>query len=305
MRPMKAPVCEDDFLEKLRLPMFASVKYDGLRSVNKDGNQLSSSLKPIRNTYVRRSTSFQRLHGLDGELLIAWGGPGQPPFGEVSSAITSEAGTPDFIFWVFDLWHLDLPFILRYDNLKRKVRSLSDDFPFIRLVPQVLCETVDEIREYETWALEQGYEGIMLRSHDGKYKFGESTLKEQYLLKRKPFVDDEAYIIGFVEEQENTNEATLDNFGHIKRSSAKDGMVGKDTLGKFIVQSKKWGKFAIGKGQMTHAKAKDIWDNREQYLGKIAVFKYQNFSIKDKPRLPIFKAIRHPDDLTPDKLEAI
>jgi len=285
--------------------MFASVKYDGFRTIAKDGDLFSSSLKPIRNKFIRKSLSNPRLHGQDGEMLIEWNGTGQVPFGLVSSAVTTEAGEPDFLYWVFDLWHLDLPFILRYNELKRRVRSLQGEFPRIKLVKQVLCETLDDIQLFENSALEDGYEGIMLRSYDGKYKFGESTLNEQYLLKRKPFEDDECWILGFEEEMENTNEVILDNFGLKKRSSAKAGMVGKETLGKFKAWSKRWGHFNLGKGKMTHDRAQEIWNNRDQYLGHIAVFKFQNFAIKDKPRIPIFKDIRHPEDLTPDKLEAI
>lgn len=311
VKPMKAATCEDKHLDSLRFPLFASLKLDGIRSLVKDHKPLSSALKPIRNNHVFDQLSLvPEFEGLDGELLLkdeqSPDIPGTHDFNLVSSAIMGAPGQPEFVYWVFDNWSDPKPFCVRYQSLQERYKAFPDEYKdFVKMLPQVCCETIDDLKQFESEALAAGYEGVMIRTFDGKYKYGEGTLREQVLLKRKPFVDAECVIVGFVEEQQNTNEATVDNLGRTKRSSHKDGLVGKNTLGKFLGVSPEWGDLTLGKGKTTHVKAKHIWDNQEDYLYRIAVYKYQEMGIKDKPRLPIFKGFRHPDDLDPAKLEAL
>jgi DNA ligase-1 len=144
----------------------------------------------------------------------------------------------------------------------------------------------------------------MLRTPNSPYKQGRSTLKEGWLLKVKRFKDSEAEIIGFEEQMENTNEKTKDELGHSKRSSHKAGMVGKGTLGKFLVReigSTPWfgREFAIGTGEgLTNELRQEIWDNRDKHLGKILTYKYQVHGIKELPRLPISKGFRDERDMS-------
>jgi DNA ligase-1 len=296
VKPMKADAADDSFLEKLRLPMFGSIKYDGIRTLIKEGVALSTSLSPLRNKFTQKFIKSEpRLEGMDGEFTIKW--DGVPPFGKVSSAITSAEGEPEFTLNVFERWDMpDTPCYKRMTHLLDSPVFL--DYDNVVLVEQRLLTTIDELLDYEADILALGYEGIMLKTYDGIYKYGDSTLREQYLVKRKPFVDEEAVVIGFVAQMENTNEATIDKLGHTKRGSSKAGMVPKDTLGKFKVKSKKWGEFVVGCGQMTHKTTKEIWDNQDSYLGKIITFKYQTCGTKDLPRLPIFKGFRDPSDIS-------
>jgi DNA ligase-1 len=128
-------------------------------------------------------------------------------------------------------------------------------------------------------------------------------VREGYLLKRKPFKDSEAIIVGFEEQMENANEAEQDAFGRTKRSKHLEGMIPKDTLGKFLVREigeTPWldREFAIGTGEgLTQDLRKEIWDNQSKYLGKIVTYKYQPHGIKDLPRLPIWKGFRDKRDL--------
>lgn len=315
MRPMKSATCEDQHLELIRWPVLASIKLDGFRCPIMGGKALSSSLKPIRNKHIFNTLSSDLLEGLDGELCLADEGdrntPGKHEFSLVSSAVTAAAGTPDFIYWVFDIWDSKLPCVVRMSQAEQRISQLPAEVQeYVKWLPHVLCESLEEYKEFEDWCLDNGYEGTMINSVAGFYKFGEGTLKEQILLKRKPFADDECRVTGFVEQMENTNEATTDALGHTKRSSKKAGMVPKGTLGKFTGYSKKWGELNIGKGKMSAARAQMIWDTKytpqaEVKIGDIITFKYQQIGTKDKPRIAIFKSVRHPDDLTPEKLEAI
>ena len=116
------------------------------------------------------------------------------------------------------------------------------------------------------------------------------------MIKVKPMEDAEARIIGFEEQEENTNEKQTNELGRSKRSSCKAGKVGKGTLGSLIVTNTEFGDFNVGTG-MDDALRQKIWDNREAYLGKIITFRFQRIGTKDKPRIPAFKGLRHKDDL--------
>jgi DNA ligase-1 len=202
-------------------------------------------------------------------------------------------GEPEFTYWVIDRWDLpNMPYI------GRRFKILPPSGARTITLCQKLIMNLDEMFSYEEEWLEKGYEGIILRDPNSPYKYGRSSPKEQYLVKRKPFVDEEAVIIGFEEQNENTNELTTNELGYAKRSGAKDGLVGKGTLGKFIVRSEKWGEFKIGTGLgLDNSLRQRIWDNQRSYDGCIIKFKYQPFGIKDKPRLPIYIGFRDKDDL--------
>ena len=137
----------------------------------------------------------------------------------------------------------------------------------------------------------------MLRDPDGKYKFGRATVKEGILLKVKDFMDSEAEVIGFKEKMVNTNEATKDAFGHSERSTAQDGLVPADTLGGFILRMSDGREFSCGSG-LNDALRKEIWDNKEDYLGRLVKYKFMTSGIKDLPRHPVFVGFRSEDDMS-------
>lgn len=312
MKPMKPVTVENADLEKLKLPLYASVKCDGIRCVMVDGDPLSNTLKRIPNNHIYNSLAIALgdTNCFDGELLLCNEDdpeqPGLHNFNDVQSAVMNQAGTPNFILWVFDTWSETVSFDIRNRDLTRRFVTQPDDSKgFIKRLPQVLCNTLAEVTAFEEWALTAGYEGIMLRSLTGTYKFGRSTFKEHFLLRRKPFVTEECVIIGFVEAQTNTNEAYQNELGHTKRSSAQDGLVPAGTLGSFLVKNKKWGQFTLGCGKLTHAERKAIWENQDEHLGNIATFKYQSIGSKEKPRILTFQHFRNQADMTAEQLSLL
>jgi DNA ligase-1 len=40
-----------------------------------------------------------------------------------------------------------------------------------------------------------------------------------------------------------------------------------------------------------------IWDNRDEYIGKIVKYKFFQHGVKELPRHPVFLGFRHEDDL--------
>jgi DNA ligase-1 len=288
-QPMKGVKLEEQDEHRLIFPLYASIKLDGIRGVIKDGVVLSASMKPIPNKYIQNILGYKKFEGLDGEFIV-------PGNFQAQSAIMTREGGPDFTFWVFDLWALsDSVFEQRLIFMDRYCQNLH---PRVRILRQVFCENLEQFHKFKNKALAEGHEGIMTRRADGLYKYGKSTLTEQYLLKVKPFEDMEAVITGFEEAMENTNEATISETGKTKRSSHKAGKVPKGTVGNFLVQNSTFGNFTVGPGEADHALRKRMWDNPSRYIGKTIVFKYQRIGTMDKPRSPIFKGFRHPLDMT-------
>lgn len=292
-------LAEKAVLEKIKYPVYASHKLDGVRAVIKDDMVLSRKLLPIPNAFVQDTLGHPALNGLDGELTV---GPANAPdvMQRTTSGVMSQDGEPDFTFWVFDFWTApNMPFGERFAIMQR---AEKDGVFFgqtrVRLLPQTLIYNEAELLAYEARALEEGYEGTMIRSPKGIYKYGRSTAREGYLNKRKPWVDAEAVVIGFVEGMHNDNEATIDETGHTKRSSHKENMVPAGTLGAFLVRGADGVEFKVSPGVLTHPQRKEVWDNREKYLGAIVTYKtFKQTGVKDKPRFNVFKAFRDQRDM--------
>lgn len=224
-------------------------------------------------------------------------------FQETTGNVMRYEGEPDFTYNVFDdFTNPSDTFEERYAGLSARLDALNAVtgslyiLPSIKIAPVVPCYTWDDVMAYFNERLAAGDEGLMLRSPTGAYKFGRSTEREGILLKLKNFKDDEAKIVGFTELMHNDNVATKDAFGRTKRSSSKSGKRPAGMLGALIVDHTEFGTFEIGTG-FSAAQRQEIWDNRPDYLGLFAKFRYQPEGMKDKPRIPSFQGIRHPDDM--------
>lgn len=291
-------------LEKLAYPRLVSPKLDGIRALSDRGALLSRSLKMIPNVATQEFFGTTRLHGLDGELIV---GDSVDPlvFNKTSSGVMSIDGDPQARLFVFDAWAFGSePYSARCKlavhvckDLPKKLRER------IIVVEQTLVHSPAALLGAEEHYLDLGYEGIMSRTIDGKYKHGRATLKQGWLVKHKRFEDGEARVLEMYPLMHNTNEATTNELGRTKRSSAKAGKVAYDTLGRMLVEDVKSGvRFELGRGTMTAAEAKAIWDAweadpigmRATLIAKYAHFPY---GAKDKPRLPVFKGWRSPLDL--------
>ena len=296
IKPMlAAPIRPDkgESLAGLRFPVIASPKIDGIRCLVIDEVPHSRSLKPIQNGHVSRLMANSLLNCLDGELLIGDGSD----FQAVTSGIMRREGTPDFTFHAFDCFADPLdPYEKRLGALHGAIKAAQRVLPFVKLVKTQFIRDLMELEDFSAQCLAEGYEGAMVRDPIGPYKFGRATFKEGLLTKVKPFEDDEAEVIGFEEQMENTNEKTINELGRSKRSSHQAGKVPKGTLGALILRHPTFGEFNVGTG-FDDAFRRKVWDNRPAYLGQLAKFRYQAIGTKDKPRIPVFKGFRHADDL--------
>jgi len=289
-KPLLADAVED--IDVLKYPILCTPKLDGIRCLKVAGHVVTRNFKPFPNVFIRTTLEKILPDGIDGEVMVMG-----CAFNEISSACMSFEGEPNFVYNAFDYvkgGDVNVPYNKRIENLKEWFGTRQ---PRVLLVLPVLIKNKDELLEYETKCLTQGYEGVMIRSVDGIYKCGRSTVKQGILLKLKRFKDSEAVILGFTEKLSNQNLAEKDEFGHTKRSSKKEGLVAAGTLGNILVKDKKTGvEFSIGSGFNDELKQK-IWDNQKDYVGKLVKYKYQEIGQKDLPRFPIFLGFRDKRDM--------
>ena len=279
---------------KIKYPVYASPKLDGIRCSIVDGKALSRTLKPIPNRHIYSQLSQLHLNGLDGELIV--GSPtSKTCYTDSVSNVMAFDKVPDYTYYVFDVHGNSFPFSQRREQLLD-----WDLYPNrqIEVLEQALIQCEDDMLEYEAEKVAEGYEGIILRSPEAPYKFGRSTVNEGYLLKVKRFEDSEAEIIGFEEEMFNGNDAEVNELGRTKRSTAKAGLSGKSTLGAFLARDVVSGvEFSIGTG-LTALQRGVFWARQDEYLGKLVRYKHFPVGAKDRPRHPVFTGFRDPRDLS-------
>lgn len=296
--PMLAAAAD---LKKIQYPVLGFPKIDGIRAVIHDRKPLSRKLITLPNRFIQGFFSHEMYQGLDGELVV--GAPNDPLcIKHTTSGVMSHDGEPDFTFFVFDKWDIgQYRFEDRLATAAMRVNQIvgTSKKPRLRHLNGTCLTREDDLLAYEAKMLEMGYEGIILRSPDGVYKHGRSTVREGGLLKLKRFLDSEAIVLGVVEEQFNGNEAQKDNLGRTKRSSAKDGKVGKGRAGALRVRDRVSGvEFEVGTGMTDDDKAQWwAWHEADTAAGRIVKYKYFPVGMQDRPRHPVYLSWRSPMDL--------
>lgn len=283
--------------EKIKFPVLATPKIDGIRCLKINGQALSRSFKPIPNKHIRTWIELNCPDGFDGEILCGNG------FNDVQSMVMSHEGTPEFTYLVFDYVNESLlkPYSSRMEDLVNVFhKELTPVFPrYVSLLLPEVANNLEELYAIMEKHLAQGHEGTMIRDPGSPYKCGRSSLKEGYLIAIKSFVDDEAEVIGFQEQMHNANEQEEDAFGNSERSSKKENMIPMNTLGAFLVRHKDGTEFKIGTGVgLTKELRQEIWNNKDKYLGKLVHYRYQPHGVKDRPRIPSWHGFRDQKDLS-------
>lgn len=292
-RPLLAQNAE---LGLVKYPVLGSYKLDGIRALVKDGKLVSRKLLPIPNSHIRALFERIELDGLDGELIA-----GQP-FGEgvfnrsTRTVMKDGADAGNVMYYVFDKHNVQaLVFKYRLELLRKQCEGV----PHIQVLEQRLLENEQQLLEFEEHAVATGYEGIMIRSPVGPYKFGRSTANEGILLKVKRFADSECRVLQVFEEMKNNNVETKDALGHTKRSTSKAGKTASGKLGGFLVEDLESGvQFRIG-GGWDEQQAAEMWERHQhgQLIGTVHTYKYQKVGVLNKPRFPQWKGERAQVDL--------
>ena len=281
-------------LDKVKFPLYISTKFDGIRALVIDGVVYSRSLKPIRNKHVQKLFGKPEYNGFDGELIVG-DIYAKDVFQKTTSGVMSEDGTPDVTYYVFDV------FTNNTETYKERLYTLNDKLVLVQFTnvvatQQWYIETEEELTKLLSKEKVKGGEGLIGRSPNGVYKYGRSTPKEQLSIKFKFFEQCEFEVVGFNERMHNTNEQKRDELGYAERSSAKEGLVPTDTLGSLVLKYNDT-TFSCGTG-FDDKLRKEVWDNKELYLGKLASIRYMSVGSKDLPRVPSFIGFRHTEDIS-------
>lgn len=281
--------------EKIKYPCLYSNKLDGIRCIFKDGKMLTRSLKPITSDTLQKK--FQWLKDWSKELNIILDGEMYchgMEFSEISHFVRkSDAEIPkDLKFHCFDI-------VLNEDyeeNFTKRLKRLGDEGweDSMIIVNQNKIENEDELDNAFEKVLGEGYEGLILRSEEGPYKCGRSSVTEGYLLKVKPFVSFDAEIISVVERMENLNESKKNELGRSFKRNTKDDKKGTGIAAVFKVM------YEGVEGGVTITGNEDfrteIWENKESYIGKMIEYKAMVIGMKDFPRHANFMRFREDRD---------
>jgi len=292
----------DDIFNNLILPVLATPKLDGIRCCTVDKPSfphsislaVCRSLKPVPNDHIRKQIE-KMPPGFDGEIMTY-----PPPdlfnnilehprnFYECQSDVMSFTGTPTFRFHIFDMGfeRISVPYVERVEMLKHAVLP---DF-CVRVLPKT-CYDRKDLETFMADCLQQGHEGICFRTPHSRYKYGRSTMREQWLVKWKMFETAEAEVVGFDEANQNQNDGQIDERGYLKRSNHKKNMVGKGCLGALFCKTPDGVTFGIGTG-FSQDQRYLLWEERASLIGRLVTYKCQGHGTKTAPRIPVFIGFR-------------
>jgi DNA ligase 1 len=154
------------------------------------------------------------------------------------------------------------------DTFDCRLECLSDiqETSNIIKVPSYAVKTNEQVKTFLKVFCAQGYEGFVLKNPTSIYE----TKRSVNWLKYKPRKVDSYLIVGFEEE--------VDKFGDYK-----------NTLGALVLSCAK-GTFNVGTG-FDNAMRKEIWNNKDKYIGKLYKISYQELSKDSVPREPSAKIV--------------
>ena len=298
-KPVLAVDCDFSKLDFSK-GILAMPKIDGVRGLHLYGKPslTGRSLKPFGNKLV--PLVFSNLEGIDGELTY-----GDSTASDLCRTTTSVVNTHDddrahsLVLNAFDYITPDtvhLGYLARYEALQQLL--LTNYNTNVRLIPYQVISSLAELLAYEANCLQQGYEGVILRSPDGIYKNGRTTLREGTYLRIKRFTQEDAIVLSLVEAMENTNEAVINELGNTERSFHQDNLVPKSMIGSLICKDIKSGQtITVGPGKLDHSLRKYYWDNPSELVGKTISYKFFPVGIKDKLRFATYVCTRDDSDL--------
>lgn len=323
MKPMRAfSITDNKELEakhadyrSLRYPAWRSIKLDGIRAVYEQGVFKSNSLKVFQNKVIQdRALQLQHFGALnlDGEWV--YGDPAaEDVFNKTQSVVMSHNPweipwfrPSELRFYVFDTYKRTVAFMDIVAPLTHQIQKLQDPqgaslFWLVNWIGDVV-ESADEFIMQYTLAVEAGFEGLMYRILNGRYKDGRSTANEGYIGKMKPYGKElfEATIVG-VEPMTSWEAPYRDELGFLKHHRRKDTGTEVEAIGSFLVKDHETGAvFSIGSGKFFTMKMRtDGWKVRDSFMGKVVQYKRLNYGAKDKPRSGTAYAVRerHVDDI--------
>jgi len=286
---------------------YKSKKRDGIRVNFNKGEMLSRSLKQIQNKQLQEQ--FQNLKDfskkynaiIDAELYSH-----SSTFQHITSLVMTQNYNDknsikkhgkvleipiDFKAYIFDII-FDDNYEEKFENRYLNMLNLSEieNQNNFKVVKQLGClDKKDVITFYED-NLKNDYEGVVLKRKDMPYKCGRSTLKTGDALKLKPYKRFDAIIKGVTERMENTSESFKNELGNSTKSRKNEDMIPTGIAAAFIVDYEGKEMKVSLTGDMAYRK--NIFENKEDMIGKWIEFEGMEVGSKNVPRHPSFIRFR-------------
>lgn len=320
---MKPMLAETWIPAKVKFPVIAQPKIDGVRALNMTGKLTGRSLKPFKNRYLTTQLSHSALIGFDGELAAER--ETHPDLCRLTSSATGTiTGEPYVLWWLFDYVTVEnkaVPYETRLLQLEDRIKELMGEqpllFPHLRQIPSKLCHTMDELEEFDSRNLIAGFEGTCFRDPKGLHKQGRSSPTQGGLLRIKRFVDFEFRVHTILEGEENLNEAQINELGNTFRSSHQENKVANGMVGAMVgtvladvrdvhdgdssnedkLLFRAGDEVKVSAGCLTHEQRRHYFINQNEFKSLIHKAKFFPKGIKDKPRFPTWQSFRNAEDM--------
>lgn len=173
-------------------------------------------------------------------------------------------------YHIYDIYDKDYP-ELSYNERSTKLSKLFSSFEFskIKFVPDTLCKDKETLDRMEEIALENGYEGLMVRIPNSIYKVDG---RSKDLLKRKNFLDAEFVILNLLEGEGQW----------------------KDCCKALLVQLPNGNQCKVGIDGSLDVN-KERWLNRSNLIGKLATVRYFRYTNEGMLYIGVCKDIARHD----------
>ena len=258
------PMLAQDYIKyssKLPEEVIVEPKLDGTRCLTNGKNFWTRKGKPYLSE-IKEQFGFDNDEGLilDGELIL----PAPYTFQHTVSAVKKYSDLTDKLeYWVYDLLEEELCCQKRKEKLSSFLRKISH--PKIKILPFIFCEK-PKIFQLHNDFVGEGFEGTIIRNPQANYEINHRSFS---LLKLKDFNTDEFEIIGIV-----------------------DGEAKEKNLAIFVCVTERKEIFNCRPEGDVETR-KEIFLNKENYLGKLLTVRYQGFT-RDRqvPRFPVGVSVR-------------
>lgn len=259
---------------QINLPAMGSVKLEGVRGCFTPEGLRTRPMKKFGNPWLEMR--FQKLIDLCEENNLVVEGEFYKhgiPFNQISSITRKRhhEDTDELDFHIFDVYDHNIPnmkFEDRYKIAQNVCFILGN--PRYQVIEQIMHESVEEIEACYADAIENDYEGWCLKDPAGMYKAGRSTVTEQLFVRMKAENTYDGVVLDIVERLENLCESETNELGYQSKRQDKDM---KAETGMAAVAITKCAEFdkeirvTLSRG-LTDADRAEIWDNKENYIGK-------------------------------------
>ena len=265
----------------LKFPCVVQKKLDGLRAGARFHNNIITM-------YSRARKEFTLKEHIDRELKIIfdkhpnWFLDGEfynhgVSLQTINSLVKNPEKGDNLEYHIFDCFHdFTRPLMLRVSEDLEAIRqvAIKHNFKYVKIVESSIANNIKDVDKLYNEALDQRYEGVMLKNLDGIY---EASLKREVrshnILKYKPFYDSEFKIM-----------------------DAKDGKGKEEGAIIFILETNTGKQFSARPRDVDTETRKKLYtlfqQHPEKFVGKMATIMYDALSDSGVPQRLRFKNIR-------------